>query len=177
MAEELPEIPQSQRTQPVKPRVAIVPKTEDAEWFNAVGPVAANTHAHHQIGNQLQIPKAYYDRMLDEAPDLLAHNVNEWFDQKPARRMVRTMQTNGSGPKMAFARGWLSDKYRRLDAADLADAIMPLFLEDASNWQVTQCGVTDLRVHIEARYPTINSEVVVGDEVSLAVAQDIVTLP
>lgn len=169
MSAALPEIPQSERTQPVKPRVAIVPVNDQEEWYNAIGPVAANAHAHSQIGATLQIPRPYYQRMLEEQPDLLAHNVNTWFDKNPAQRMVRTMSTNGGGPKMAFARGFLSNKYRRLDAVDLADTIMPMFLDERSDWQVTQCGVTDLRVHIEARFPTIAGEVVVGDEVSLAV--------
>jgi len=169
MAEALPEIPQSERTKPVKPRVAIVPTNDHEQWFSQIGPVAANAHAHQQIGTQLQIPRAYYQKMLEEQPDLLAHNVNTWLDANPSQRMIRTMTTNGGGPVMAFARGWLSNKYRRLDAVDLADTIMPMFLGETSNWQVTQCGVTDLRLHIEARYPTIAGEVAVGDEVSLAV--------
>src|SRR6185312_3153036 len=35
--------------------------------------------AHGQIGDRLKIPNKYYDRMLAEAPDLLATNVNAWF--------------------------------------------------------------------------------------------------
>ena len=48
-------------------------------------------HCHGQIGSRLNIPKKYYDRMRAEAPELLAHNVNEWFQRKPERRMVRTL--------------------------------------------------------------------------------------
>ena len=83
--------------------------------------------------------------------------------------MVRTMRTNGGGPEMSFARGWMSDSYRRLDGLELTDAIMPLLTDPDSGWQIKQCGVTDLAMHIEAVYPMISAEVAVGDEVALAV--------
>ncbi len=48
-------------------------------------------HAHSQIAARLDIPSKYYNRMRLEAPELLAANVNEWFHNKPERRMVRTL--------------------------------------------------------------------------------------
>jgi len=170
LARDLPLIPQSERNKATKPKVAIVGATDGEEWYENIGPVAANSHAHQQIGAQLQIPRPYYLRMMEEQPDLLAHNVNAWFEANPARRLVRTMATNGDGgPRMAFARGWMSDKYRRLDALELTDALMPLFNDESSGWQITQCGITDIRVHIEAQFPQMTSEIVVGDPVALAV--------
>ena len=62
-----------------------------------------------------------YQRMRDQAPELLAANVNEWFQQKPERRMVRTLD----GQMRAF----LSDRYRRLDNFDLALAVLPVLKE------------------------------------------------
>src|SRR5690349_9446017 len=35
--------------------------------------------AHGQLANVLGIPKAYYDKMLSDKPDLLATNVNRWL--------------------------------------------------------------------------------------------------
>ncbi len=62
-------------------------------------------HAHTQIAARLDIPtKKYYSRMRSQAPELLAANVNEWFHQKPERRMVRTLD----GQMRAFLR----DRYR-----------------------------------------------------------------
>lgn len=176
LRETLPEIPQSERLTPVKPRVAIVPAgdPEGEAWFQEVGPVAANAHAHTQISDRLGIPKKYYLKMLNEEPDLLAHNVNTWFDAAPAKRMFRTMTTNGTdnpdAPRMAFARGFLSNSYRRgIDSLELTDAILPMLEDPKTGWQLEQCGLTDLAMHVEASYPTMTSEVAVGDEVSLAV--------
>src|SRR5215469_3822322 len=47
--------------------------------------------AHDQIADHTGIPKKYYDRMRSEAPDLLANNVNRWFNKYPAVRMSRTL--------------------------------------------------------------------------------------
>src|SRR5215831_11386870 len=47
--------------------------------YSPIGDFAINSIAHSQIATNLQIPKAYYDRMLADAPSLLAKNVNTWF--------------------------------------------------------------------------------------------------
>ena len=56
-----------------------------------VEPLSVNQIAHRQIGTHLKIPAAYYDRMQAQNPDLLAQNVNTWFEQEPSRRLVRTL--------------------------------------------------------------------------------------
>jgi hypothetical protein len=173
LRENLPEIPQSERLQPVKPRVAIMAAEghEDDDWYQKIGAFAANTLAHQQIGGQLGIPRKYYLKMLEEQPDLLAANVNTWFESQPKRRMVRTMVTNGDpdAPRMAFARGWMSDHYRRLDSLELTDTILPVLEDPSGGWQLDSCGITDLAMHIEASYPSLTDEVTVGDAVSLGV--------
>lgn len=78
-------------------------------------------HAHTQIAARLDIPGKYYNRMRASAPVLLAANVNEWFHSKPERRMLRTLD----GKMRAF----LSDRYRRLDNYDLAEAVLPILAE------------------------------------------------
>lgn len=173
----LPEIPQSERSQPIKPKVAIVGREDDTDWYagdeeNGVpgtGAIALNAHSHHQVGQRLGIPRKYYVRMLEEQPDLLAHNVNTWFDEKPEPRMVRAMLTNGGGPRMAFARGFMSNSYRRLDALELTDTLVPFLSDESNGWQIEQCGVTDIAVHIEASLPTLQQEIKVGQPVSLGV--------
>src|SRR5215213_6315998 len=73
-----------------------------------------NEVAHDQIGKVVGIPSQYYDRMRTEAPDLLATNIDRWFEKYPSKQMVRTL-----GPT---ARAFLSDRYRPLDNADLLEA-------------------------------------------------------
>jgi hypothetical protein len=77
--------------------------------------------AHRQIGDTLDIPRKYYQRLLDIAPQLWITNLNHWFKQTPSQRMVRTLDGN--------ARAFLSNRYRRLDNFDLANAVLPLFAE------------------------------------------------
>ena len=99
-----------------------------------------NAIAHEQIGTHVEIPRDYYNRMLEKAPSLLATNVNEWFRRFPAVRMVRTLD----GKLRAFP----SDKYRPLENEDLAEAVLPV-LGDLK-LDIMSCEVTDRRLYIKA---------------------------
>jgi len=72
--------------------------------------------AHEQIADHTRIPQAYYKRMRTEAPELLATNVDAWFAKYPAPRMVRALDGR--------VRAFLSNSYRPLENADLAEAIL-----------------------------------------------------
>lgn len=143
-------------------RVVLLPKEEpEAEWIQATGPVPLNAHAHQQVAAKAGIPLAYYKRMLQEAPDLLCMNVNQWWAEQPARRLVRTMDRVG--------RAWLSDRYRQLDNLPMLKVMVPALNDPTTGWHIQQCGLTDLRVHIEAVQPNLTGDVRVGDPVALAV--------
>ncbi len=98
-------------------------------------------HAHSQIAARLDIPAKYYNRMHKEAPALLAANVNNWFHSKPERRMVRTLD----GKMRAF----LSDRYRRLDNYDLAEAVLPILVEMGEGIRIVSTELTDSRMYIK----------------------------
>lgn len=51
-----------------------------------IEPLSISSIAHRQIGTHLKVPAAYYDRMLKDAPELLAQNLNCWFTKEPAQR-------------------------------------------------------------------------------------------
>lgn len=112
--------------------------------------------AHDQIGMRTQIPGKYYDRMLKEAPDLLATNVNAWHRINPARRMGRTLGGD--------LRAWLSDKYQRIENEEIAKAALPA-LADLPGVQIPSCEITDRRLYIHFVVPTIEGEVKRGDVV------------
>ncbi|UZR29045.1 DUF932 domain-containing protein [Methylococcus mesophilus] len=116
--------------------------------------------SHGQIAAHTDIPKKYYDRLLGSAPQLLATNVNHWFRDKPARRMVRTLDGR--------ARAFLSDRYRRFDNEDVAESVLPVLLEDRSI-QVVSTEVTDLRLYIKALFPKVENEIKVGDPVQAGI--------
>lgn len=120
-----------------------------------VGDFAVLPHAHRQIAQRLNIPAAYYDRMLSDAPALLAGNVNHWLSTAAELRMVRTMDGN--------ARAFLSNRYRRLDNADLAEATLPALID--AGCHIASCDVTESRLYIKALTTRLEGEVAKGDAV------------
>src|SRR5262245_57564551 len=58
---------------------------------------ALTDHALGQVATDLGVPKRYFDRMRDDAPDLFKTNLHHWMYQEPKARMVRGL-TNEDGP-------------------------------------------------------------------------------
>lgn len=108
--------------------------------------------AHGQVAAHAGIPKNYYDRMLNEAPALLAENVNTWFHKNPAKRMVRTLDGD--------ARAFLSDAYRPLDNFDLLEAALPRLFE--LNVDIMSCEVTESRLYLKVVDKRIQKDIPTG---------------
>jgi hypothetical protein len=153
-----------------RPRVAMVTNEAGAEWYDRIGPVALNAHAHGQLCDWSPIGRKYYRHLLQEAPDLLASNVNHWLTTSNQTRLVRAeAPCEGRLFGQGFIRAWLSDRFRLgLDNIDLAQTIIPVLTDDSSPWVVTQCAITDVRLHIEAICPNLTADIRVGDPVALA---------
>jgi hypothetical protein len=120
--------------------------------------------AHQQIALYSDVPKAYYDRLAAENPDLLARNVNHGLlkqvlaateKRKNEVRMLRTW-----GPNL---RALVSSRYRRLDCYDLLEAVLPLF--EQHNFEIATCELTDRRMYVKALLPKLEAEIKVGDAV------------
>ena len=118
-------------------------------------------HAHSQIAARLDIPVKYYNRMHKEVPALLAANVNQWFHSKPERRMVRTLD----GEMRAF----LSNRYRRLDNYDLAEAVLPILAEMGEGIRIVSTELTDSRMYIKVINERLELEVKKGDVVQAGI--------
>ncbi len=118
-------------------------------------------HAHNQIAQRLDIPTKYYSRMRSAAPELLAANVNEWFHSQPERRMVRTLDGQ--------ARAFLSDRYRRLDHMDLAEAVLPVLGEMGEGIQIVSAEMTEKRMYIKAVNRRLELEIKKGDVVQAGI--------
>ena len=117
-------------------------------------------HAHRQIGDRIGIPAKYYDRMRVQAPELLQANVNHWFSSKPEQRMIRTLGGD--------ARAFLSQRYRRLDNFDLAEAVLPTLLQ-MDGAQVVSCELTETRMYLKVVTARVQADVKVGDPVQAGV--------
>ena len=109
-------------------------RVENQGWFDI------DQHTHRQIGSHFDIPTKYYDKMIEEAPDLLRANVNHWFDSVDETRMVRTLDDR--------ARAYLSDRYRRLDNEDLLEAVIPAVNQAGA--ELVSCEVTDRKLYLKA---------------------------
>lgn len=112
--------------------------------------------AHDQIGARVGIPSKYYDRMANDAPELLASNVNHWFQANPETRMVRTLE--------GWDRAFLSNGYQRIENEHMAAAALPV-LHDLPGVQITSAEITDKRMYIHFVVPTVTGEVKKGDVV------------
>ena len=117
------------------------------------GSLRINDYAHGQFASHLNIPKVYYDRMREQAPALLADNVNEWLHRDPkTKRMVRTLDGR--------VRGFLSDRYRSLDNFDLAETTFPVLGKMKA--QVISAELTEKRFYIKAIFPDLCENVPAG---------------
>lgn len=113
--------------------------------------------AHEHIGQKLQIPKPYYDRMKESAPALLADNVNHWLRQSDSRHMLRTVG--------GTARALLSDRYRPLDNDMVLEAALPVLMEHR-DFDVVSAEITDRRMYISVVSKKLTGEVKKGDVIN-----------
>ncbi len=117
-----------------------------------------------QVAAYADIPKQYFDRIKEQNPALLSQNVNHGLkvaskaSQKEAR-LVRTLDGN--------VRGFLSSRYRVLDAHDLLEATLPVLID--SQFQVLSSEVTERRLYLKTATERIQGEVKVGDVVQYGV--------
>lgn len=116
--------------------------------------------AHAQVAEHLSIPRGYYERLRRDHPTLLDENVNRLFRAEPSLRMVRTLDGQ--------ARAFLSNRYRRLDHEELAEAILPV-LGEIPHVEFPSCEITDSRLYLKAVTPRVEAEVKPGDVVQAGV--------
>lgn len=116
--------------------------------------------AHDQLGTKTGIPARYYDRMLADAPELLATNVNRWLSTDTDSRMLRTL----GGDLRAF----LSNRYNRVENEEIAEVVLPVLLE-TPGIQIVAAEVTDRRMYLLATTDRVSGEVRKGDVVQAGV--------
>ena len=119
---------------------------------------------HRQVGSALNIPAKYYDMMRTQKPQLLAENVNAWLGDRDQSYMIRSMDF-GRG---RVARAFLSDRYRRIDNLEVANAVLPLFA-GKEEMEVVSCEVSDSRLYIKIVNHKLEMAVVPGDYVQAGV--------
>lgn len=127
-----------------------------------IGPVA-----HDQFANVLKIDKRYYDRMKAEAAPLLAQNINWWFENTPAERLLRMLRPAAFSEleqaEMASVgaqlrlRGVLGKGYRTIDDSDLVESILPQLIERGATLQEFSIDERRLHAAFYTRYQDVNT--------------------
>lgn len=115
---------------------------------------------HRQLGASLGVPAKYYDKMREDYPALLAQNINGWFGHTPSKHTIRTLD--------GTARAFLSDRYRRIDNYEIAQATLPV-IGEMDSAQVVSCEVTENRMYIKVVNPRLEAEVQKGDMVQAGI--------
>lgn len=111
-----------------------------------------------QLAGYSDIPKAYFDRIHGENPDLLVDNVNHGLRKLSTRgeaRMVRTLDGD--------IRGLLSSRYRIMDAHDMLETVLPVIAD--KGMEVVSSEITDQRLFLKVLSPRLTAEVKKGDVV------------
>jgi hypothetical protein len=113
-----------------------------------------NDLARKQMAEHFGVPAKYAEKMQAEAPGLFAQNMNAWIERAPSdqKRLVRTM--DGS------ARAFLSNAYRPLDYAELAEAVLPPLMD--LGVQIISSQITETRMYIKAVDERIKYDVPAG---------------
>lgn len=120
-----------------------------------IGNITVGDVAHDQFSARLKINRDYYQRMITEAPELLATNLNWWLTNTPEQRLLRmltptaldepqraVMAASGAGLHL---RAVLGKGYRTIDDADLVDAILPTLRERGALLQ--DFSIDERRMH------------------------------
>jgi hypothetical protein len=147
---------------------ALVPVVSDGAAALAVGtrtaPMPINGHAHGQIASYYEIPRAYYDRMVAQEPELWATSVATWRDRRPHdKRMVRALDNR--------VRAFLSPRYRRVDNYDIANVALPVMMEvsGSERLRVESAALTERNMYLKAFWPRIEAEIKKGDVVQAGI--------
>lgn len=111
--------------------------------------LAVDNLAHRQVGQWAGIHAKYYDKMREQAPALLAENVNHWFGESDDVRLVRTLDQR--------MRAFLSDRYQIIDHYEVAQAILPILKECGA--EIDSCEVTERHLYIKAFNPNRKEEI------------------
>ena len=112
--------------------------------------------AEGQLREWCGIPNVYWKKLQgsEDSKSLMVANVQHWLDfNPPRRRMIRTLDGK--------ARAFLSDRYRRLDNADVADVVLGA-LQQLPDVKVESCQITESNLYLKCRHTGIEGEVYKG---------------
>ena len=127
--------------------------------------VEMNDIASGQLVSAMGIPAKYAAEMAEKKPELLATNVNAWMRDRNQSFMVRTYDRAERG---LLGRAFLSDRYRRVDNMEVAEAALAQFAGQ-DGYEIVSSAVTERRFYLKIVNHRLEMDVVPGDIVQAGV--------
>ena len=124
---------------------------------------ALNSHSSRQLATYTGIPQAYYDKIQDENPNLLASNVNHGLRMQSQQEKRGKIESRMLRTYRGSLRGFVSSSYRRLDCFDLLETVFPIINDNG--FEVISTELTEQRMYLQVHTPRISAEVKKGDVV------------
>lgn len=115
-----------------------------------VGEFPVKDLALSQMGERAGIHASYLGKMREEAPQLLATNLNHWFKEQPESRLLRVLDEQN--------RAFLSDKFKRVDNYDLLNSVLPVVME-YPGLKIRSCEVTERKMYVKVTFPHLEREI------------------
>lgn len=123
-------------------------------------PFKTTRNADRQIADFTGIGTKYFDKMREDAPELLAQNVNHWMEHDNNADKLRMVRTMGDD-----CRALLSNSYRVLDNDFVAEMVLQMLHQSDTDYEFKSLAITDDAMHIKLISPKTESEVKLGDPV------------
>lgn len=120
---------------------------------------------HRQLGNHLDIPAKYYDKLLNQFPSLLAQNVNTWLHSERTSQVVRTLdyaKIDIDGENLV--RAFLSSQYRPIDNSCIKSELLPLIKKMGG--KIKSCNITETHLYIHAAFPDVKSSITKNEDIT-----------
>jgi len=125
--------------------------------FNGFRGYAPTDLCHSQIAEKLGIPKAYYDRMMKDYPELLSYNINMWLAKdERIKYLLRTF--NVGTENMNIARALLSDRFKILDNWDVLHTALKAIKEMGVKVEITKACVTEKKMYLHVICPEVEQQ-------------------
>lgn len=112
---------------------------------------------HSQIADKLSIPKPYYDRVLNDSPELLSQNVNHWMIRRAEKRENSFLRcfTSNDPNGIGYARAILSDSFKVIDNLDVLTVALEAIKETGAKVEIESCDLTDKKMYIRVYSPEV----------------------
>lgn len=116
--------------------------------------------AHSQVSQKLNIPKGYYDRMFEQAPELWENSLNTWFSNSNDLTGKTHFVRNFLGDKddVNLMRAFLSDRFNPIDNFEVLTQALETIRSYGVKVQIDSCDITPDKMYVRLLCPEISAQ-------------------